>query len=160
MMPPGRLLLQSIDWARIRQLFDSLPTRVVLFDREHRFLYVNAEWSRLYDKPEDAVLGLTVAEVHGEEIFAQFRGWAERALAGEATEWDGYFELSRDRRFVRRTYAPLCDTAGAIAGYFVFTRDLTDLRQTEHDLAEQSAARSASEALSAAIVEEIGRAHV
>jgi two-component system NtrC family sensor kinase len=46
----------------------------------------------------------------------------------------------------------LHDAADTVTGYFVFSRDLTDLRQTEQNLAEQSAARSASEALNAAIV--------
>lgn len=45
---------------------------------------------------------------------------------------------------MRRTFAPLRDTTGAVEAYFVFSRDLIDLRQTEHDLAEQSPARSAS----------------
>ena len=153
MMPADHLLLQSIDWARIRQVFDSIPVRVVLFDREHRFLYVNTEWSRFHGKPENTVLGSTFTEVHDEELYAEVRPWAERALAGEVTDWRGWIEFAGRRYYVNGTYAPLCDSGGTVEGYFLFIRDLTDLRQTEDDLAEQSAARSASEALSAAIVE-------
>jgi PAS domain S-box-containing protein len=152
-MPAGRLLLQSIDWAQVRQVFDSLPVRVAVHDREHRFLYVNKGWSRFHDKPENAVLGRTIIEVHDEGIFAPVRPWAERALAGEPGEWHGWIELPVGRRYVSRTFAPLCDTTGAVEGYILFSRDLTDLRVTEQDLAEQSAARNASEALSAAIIE-------
>jgi PAS domain S-box-containing protein len=145
-MAAGRLLPQSIDWALVRQVLDSLPVRVALHDRRHRFLYVNTEWSRFHARPEDTVLGRTIAEVHDEEIFANVRPWAERALAGEGGEWLGWVELPQGRRYVRRTFAPLCDSTGEVEGYFVFSRDLTDLRQTERDLAEQSAARIASEA--------------
>jgi PAS domain S-box-containing protein len=151
-MPAGRLLLQSLDWAQFRQVLDSLPVRVALHDRKHRFLYANTEWSRFHGRPEEAVLGATTAELFGEEIFADERPWAERALAGEAGEWHSWLELPQGRRFVRRTFVPLRDAAGTVEGYFLFFRDLTDLRETERDLAEQSAARIASEALSAAII--------
>jgi PAS domain S-box-containing protein len=153
MMPAGRLLLQSIDWARVRQVFDSLPVRVAALDRRHRYLYVNTEWSRTLGKPEDAVLGRTIAEVFNEAHFADLLPWAERTLAGEPVESNSWVQFPWGRRYVRRTFAPLCNTAGAVEGYFVFTRDLTDLRETEQSLAEQSAARSVSEALSAAIIE-------
>ncbi len=145
-MPASSLLLQSIDWAQFRQVLDSLPVRVTLFDRKHRYLYVNTEWRRFYGKPEDAVLGRTIAELFGEEIFADARPWAERAVAGEAGERLGWVEFPQEQRFVRQIFVPLRDTAGAVQGYFVFNRDLTDLRHTEEGLAEQSAARSASEA--------------
>ena len=149
--PAASLKPQSIDWARVRQVFDNIPIRVVLLDREHRFLYVNAEWSNFYGKPEGTVLGLTVAEIHDEEILANVRPWAERALAGEVAEWDGWIELPSGRRFVLRTYAPLRDSVGAVEGYFVFSRDLTDLRQTEQAKAEAETAlaqlRQAQESL-------------
>jgi PAS domain S-box-containing protein len=81
-------IVESIGWAQVQQVFDSLPVRVALQDREYRFLYVNTESSRFHGKPEDTVLGATVAEVHGQELFATLRPWADRALAGEAGEWD------------------------------------------------------------------------
>jgi PAS domain S-box-containing protein len=145
MMLPDRRLLEGIGWAQVRRLFDSLPVRVGALDRKHRLLYVNTEWSRFHGKTEDAVLGRTLTEVFDEVHFADLRPWAERALAGEGVEANSWAQFSWGQRYVRRSFAPLCDTTGAVEGYFVFTRDLTDLRDTEHSLAEQSAARSASE---------------
>jgi PAS domain S-box-containing protein len=145
-MPADDLLLRSIDWPRVRHVFDCLPVRVAALDREHRYLYVNTEWSSFHGKPEDAVLGRTLAEVFNEVHAADVRLWAERTLAGESVEANCWVEFSWGQRYVRRTFAPLCGTSGLVEGYFVFTRDLTDLRQTEQNLAEQSAARSVSEA--------------
>jgi PAS domain S-box-containing protein len=143
--PAGRLLLQNIGWAQVRRLLDSLPVRVALLNREHRVLYVNPEWTTSFGKPENAVLGATVVELRDEKMFAAFRPRAERALAGEATEWNGWVDLPWGRRYVGRTFGPLCNNAGAVEGYFVLSRDLTDLRETERDLVEQSAARIASQ---------------
>jgi PAS domain S-box-containing protein len=145
-MLPGQHMLESFRWAEVRPVFDSVPIRVALLDRDHRYLYVNPEWCRSFDLAEDAVLGRTTAELFGEDVFANVRPHADRALAGEAGEWGGWVELRWGWRFLRRTFAPLRDATGAIRGYFSFTRDLTDLRQTEENLAEQAAARSAGEA--------------
>ena len=142
---------EAISWEQIRRLFDSMPVRIALLNRDHRYRYVNPEWSKAIGKAEDAVLGRTVAEVLGEGNVAR-PSIIERARSGETVEWDGWVEYPRGRRYVLCTLAPLRDAAGAVEGYFSFIRDLSDLRQTEQDLAEQSAARSASEALSAAII--------
>ncbi len=142
----GYRLLQGIGWEQVRQVLDSLPVRVTVHDGKHCFLYFNTEWSRFHGKPEDAVLGATLAEVHGDELFASLRPGAERALAGEAVEWHGWVELPQGRRYVLRTFAPLRDADGAVQGYFVFNRDLTEMREIERDRAEQLAARIASEA--------------
>ena len=152
MTAPGDPMQKSISWAQVRKVFDSMPIRIALLDLNHRHRYVNSEWSKFFDIPADATLGRTIGEVLGEETFANVRPQDERALAGETVEWGGWVEDRFGRRYVRRTCAPLRDTAGKIEGYFVFSRDLTDLRLTEENLAEQSAARSASEALNAAIV--------
>jgi two-component system NtrC family sensor kinase len=147
-----RAALSSISWARVRKIFDSIPIRIALLDLDHRHRFVNSEWSKFFGIPADAAIGRTIAEVLGEETFASVRPQDERALAGETVEWGGWVEDRFGRRYVRRTCTPMRETAGTIGGYFVFSRDLTDLRQTEQNLAEQSAARNASEALNAAIV--------
>ena len=41
MMPAGRLQPQSIDWVQLRQIFDRVPTRISMYDRDHRCFYVN-----------------------------------------------------------------------------------------------------------------------
>ena len=127
----------SISWAQVRKVFDSMPIRIALLDLNHRHRYVNSEWSRFFGIPADATLGRTIAEVLGEETFSNVRPQDERALAGETVEWGGWVEDRFGRRYVRRTCAPLRDTAGKIEGYFVFSGDLTDLRLTEQNLAEQ-----------------------
>jgi two-component system NtrC family sensor kinase len=145
-------MTEIVSWAQIRTVFDSMPIRIALLDLNHRHCYVNWEWSNFFGIPAEAALGRTIAEVLGEETFESVRLQDERALTGETTEWSGWVEDRFGRRYVRRTCAPLRDDAGIVKGYFVFSRDLTVLRQTEQNLAAQSAARIASEALNAATV--------
>ena len=144
--------LTGINEAQLRAVLDGIPARIALLDRERRYRYVNREYVDFAGKPEEEILGRTIPEVLAEEAFATFYPQGERALAGEIVPWEGWLDYRRGRRFLQRYCVPLRDAAGAIDGYFIFNRDITDLKQTELALAEQLAARSASEALSSAIV--------
>jgi PAS domain S-box-containing protein len=144
---PIHRALGSISEAQARTVFDSMPIRIALVDRDHRFRYANPEYSSSAGQSEDEILGRTIEEVFGERSYAIVSWQGERALAGETVQWDGWTESRRfGRRYARRICVPQRDAAGKVEGYFIFLRDLTDLRQTEESLAEQSAARSASEA--------------
>jgi two-component system NtrC family sensor kinase len=152
MRVPGEPMQESISWAQVRKVFDSTPVNIALVGRDRRYRYVNSELAKFIGKPEDAILGRTVAEVLGLETFAAVSSFGDRALAGETVDGGSWVEYPQGRRYVRRISVPLYDAAGTVEGYFIFVRDLTDLRQIEQNLAEQSAARSASEAINAAII--------
>jgi len=145
-------VLQDIDAAQLRAVFDNIPTRIALLDRDCRYRYINREYLEFCGKPEHEVLGHTIPEVLAEDPFAPFYPQGERALAGEIVPWEGWLEYRQGRRYIQRICVPLRDAAGAVDGYFIFNRDLTDLKQSEQALAEQLAARTTSEALNAAII--------
>src|SRR3954471_23476864 len=75
---------------QLRMLLDNIPARVALLDRERRHCYVNQEYMQFVGRPMEAILGRTVAEITGTAPFAEWRGLATRALAGEAVHWEGW----------------------------------------------------------------------
>jgi PAS domain S-box-containing protein len=149
-IPSRDRLLERFGWAQVRQLFDSMPIRIAVRDRDHRYLFTNLAYAKIHHLPENTMLGRTMAEILGErldkESYARILSQSERALAGEIVQWEGWIELRGGRRYVQWTFAPLGGADGAVEAYAIITRDATDLRHTEHDLAEQSAARIAGEA--------------
>jgi two-component system NtrC family sensor kinase len=138
--------------AQLRAALEAIPTRVALLDRDRRYIYVNRHYIEFAGKSEAEILGRTEVEVLAEEGFATLYPQGERALTGEVMQWEGWLEYRQGRRYLQRYCAPLLGDDGAIAGYFVFNRDLTELKLSEQSLAEQLAARTASEALNAAII--------
>lgn len=138
--------------AQLRAALEAIPTRVALLDRDRRYIYVNRHYIEFAGKTEAEILGCTEHEVLAEEGFATLYPQGERALSGEVMQWEGWLEYRQGRRYLQRYCAPLLGDDGAIAGYFVFNRDLTALKLSEQALAEQLAARTASEALNAAII--------
>jgi PAS domain-containing protein len=87
---------ESISWAQIRQVFNSMPLRIALLDGDYHYRYVNTEWSKFTGKPEDAVPGCTVAKVFGEEMFASVQPLDDRTPAGETVDQDGWVEHALD----------------------------------------------------------------
>jgi PAS domain S-box-containing protein len=146
--------------AQFRAILDAIPARVALLDRERRHRYVNREYAAFVARRPEEVLGHTVPELFGEEayarlvhIYAQLKPLGDKALAGEAARWEGWMQDTvRDVPcFVQRYYVPYRGTLGSVDGYFVFTRDLTALKQGEQQLAAQLEALQRSEALNTVI---------
>ena len=147
----------ALEAAQMRAVLDSIPARIALLDRGRRHRYVNQEYAAFLGKPAEAILGRTVAQMIGAKAYAQLRVHGARALAGETVRWEGWLpyqgtQTADGPRFVQRIYMPYRTDTGAVEGYFVFTRDLTELKRSEQQLAEQLAALRASEAMNGAIL--------
>jgi two-component system NtrC family sensor kinase len=140
----------SVD-PRLRLVLDAMPARVSLLDREHIHRYANADYAQLAGRPVSEILGRGAAEILGSAAYEALRPEAERALAGETVRWEGWMTFSRGHRLVQRVYLPHRTERGDIDGYFVFARDLTELKSGEWVVPDQFAALQASEAVSTAI---------
>ncbi len=135
--PPTPLFVGE---AQLRAILDAIPARVALYDRERRHRYVNREYASFVGRAPEAVVGLTLPEVMGRETYAklepfylQLRPHSARALAGEASRWEGWLPYSAGGApaFVQRLYVPYRGQGDAVEGYFVFARDLTELKRSE-----------------------------
>jgi PAS domain S-box-containing protein len=136
---------------RLRVVLDAMPARVSLLDRTQIHRYVNSEYAQLAGRPIGEILGRSIVEILGPTAYEALRPDAERALAGETLRWEGWMTFSRGHRLVQRIYSPYRSESGDIEGYFVFARDLTELKSGEWVVPDQFAALQANEAVSTAI---------
>ncbi len=137
--------------ARLRLILDAMPARVSLLDRGQIHRYVNDDYAAFVGKRVDEIVGRSAAEILGVAAFDAVRADAERALAGETVRWQGWMTFSGGHRLVQRVYFPYRGETGAIEGYFVFARNLTELKSGEWVVPDQFAALQASEAVNTAI---------
>jgi two-component system NtrC family sensor kinase len=149
---PGQSRLVAGE-AELRMLLDSVPARVVLLDRNRRHWYVNQDYARFVGRPIAEILGRTVQDIIGAGPYVELQPLGARALAGEVVHWQGWMphHQTKEPLFVQRFYVPYRAACGSIQGYFILTRDLTELKRTEQRLAEQLTALHASQALAEAI---------
>ena len=123
----------EIGEVQLRIVLDSIPARAAVLDRGRRHRYANLEYQRFTGRPNDKIIGQTVAEVIGAEAAARTLPLCERALAGETVEWSGWlpYDDGARPRFVQRFYMPYRGPRDKIDGYFVLARDLTDLKLSD-----------------------------
>ncbi|QEL26701.1 PAS domain S-box protein [Bosea sp. F3-2] len=130
----------------LHALFDSIPCRAVVLDRDAVFRYANREFLDFAGQAGDTVIGRSLGEVLGEAVAQSYATLMERLLAGERVRREGWADYGpRGRRYVQETLTPWRHGGGPVAGVIAIVRDMTDLKANE-------AALQATEAYNAAIV--------
>ena len=133
--------------AQLRAIADPAPVLIAHCDRDHRYKFANAPYAARFGLRREQVIGRRIAEVVGEAAYESFRGHVERALAGEAVE----FEMSIPCdgfgvHYMHGAYAPERNAEGKVVGLVAAIVDITDRNRVEmlllekHELLEQIAA--------------------
>ncbi len=118
--------------AHLRELFDAFPIGVSHVDRKQGITFANRIFRETYG---NFYPGVPAREFIGELVYAQNEPFIERALSGEALE----FELSEagddgqvSTRLLR--YVPEFDAAGTVTGFFALREDVTERRRAEEKI--------------------------
>jgi two-component system NtrC family sensor kinase len=143
------------DLALLTAVFDSVPGRAVLIDTGFIYRLVNQEFLDFVGRPSEAVIGRTVGDVLGEDVFAAYAPLTERLFTGEAVRWEGWADYGAfGRRYVQESITPYRPAdAAEPGGIIAISRDLTALKLHEQELAEQALRQAESEALHKAVVD-------
>lgn len=116
------------------------PDAVALVDSHYIYRVINSEYLRRTGRAHDGIVGHSVSEILGEEIFATLvKDKLDRCLAGETIHYGAWFEFApKGRRFIDVSYAPYRDEKGVITGVVVNSRDDTERRLAEKHLEDHS----------------------
>lgn len=123
--------------ALLTAVTDNASVGLALLDRERRYTFANATYSRILDLPADLV-GKGPAEVLGPVYADQIAPRLDRAFAGESVN----YELTRpdvgDRsaRHYTVRYDPLRNGGGVVEGVTVSIVDTTERKQYEDRIRE------------------------
>lgn len=137
----------------LRALLDAVPVRVVMIDRDSRYLYANRRFLDFVGLDEAEVLGRTPGELLGEGIGQIYTDIMPRMLStGESFRWSGWADYGRHgRRYVEGTLVPYAPE-GSMKGMLSFWLDLTDFKHQEDELAARARAQHESDRFHAAVV--------
>lgn len=120
------------------RIVSSTPDGIALVDRTYTYRLVNQTYLSANQKQREEIVGHTVSELMGDEIFqAVVQPQFDRCLAGETIQYETWFDYpDGEQRFVSVTYAPYVEGDGTLSGVVVTGRDLTDLKRAEDKLRE------------------------
>ncbi|PXW95195.1 PAS domain S-box-containing protein/diguanylate cyclase (GGDEF)-like protein [Sphaerotilus hippei] len=126
--------------AFLRQLTDSLPLRIAYLDRERRYRFVNAQWSRETGVPAADALGRRRAELFPDAPDAPLGERARLALQGQPQCFEFEETLQGQTRRLEHRLSPnhAIDDAGVL-GFFVAGVDVTQRSAGERALREIAA---------------------
>jgi PAS domain S-box-containing protein len=123
---------------RYERIVEFMPDLISVVDREGRYLLVNGSYQRASQLPPEALLGRSIADFVGPELFEKMsRPMLERALAGQTTERSAWITLADgSHQYHMVVYSPYIDRDGTITGAVISARDITTLKHTEEALQE------------------------
>ncbi len=108
-----------------RDILDAMPGRVVAVGPDRRFLFANRAYLDFLNRDARQVIGHPAAEVIGQAPAAAVSHFVERAFAGAQSEWEGWAEFhGLHPRYMRQTFLPMRDAAGAVSAVLVLSDDL------------------------------------
>jgi two-component system, cell cycle sensor histidine kinase and response regulator CckA len=143
--PKGEVTPFPPDTAEIYQdVLAAAGDLVAVVDRDLRYVVANTAHLAAHGRKLSGLVGRTVPEVMGAEVFeAHLRRHYERALAGDAVAFEGWFELRAvGRRYYAVSLRPRRLSDGTVPGLVIVVRDLTE-REEAIDLVRQSRAQLA-----------------
>ncbi|MEK8033484.1 PAS domain-containing protein [Ideonella sp. DXS29W] len=138
-----------------RTLTDTLPGRVVYWDRHMRCRFANRSFLEWFEKTEDEVIGHPLNDVFEGEFLQRVLPRLRTALRGEALHFEReQIERHGQSHFYQLHYLPDEAVPGEVLGVYVMAFDITPLKRAENELlranAELEHSRNAAEAASRA----------
>jgi PAS domain S-box-containing protein len=123
---------------RFRLAVDNIPSSFVIYDRERRFEFVNAEGLRRTRLPIEAFIGRTDEEIHPPEVTEKYLPILQRAVETRSLQsTECTITLPTTDTFTTVvTYVPLLDERGEIYQILSITHDLTQRKRAEQALRE------------------------
>jgi len=138
-----------------RLILDHMPAMIGYWDRNLRNRYGNHAYKFWFGIDPETMLGKHISEVIGEERYRLNLPYIEKALAGEAQEFEREIP-SPDGSVVRYSLANYIPDIvdGEVMGFYVMVSDITTLKKTKIKLQESEEKLRHSENLYRSILEE------
>jgi PAS domain S-box-containing protein len=105
-------------------------------DKDYVYRAVNETYARYAKRPREEIIGLSVAELLGAEVFKeQVKPHLDRCLEGEEVHYQAWFPVTGEQaRYMDVGYYPVRDDNGAVGGVVVASRDMTERKTVEEAL--------------------------
>ncbi len=126
---------------KYERIVSATSDHISLVDRNYIYQVVNGAYLTAYDKPYDEIIGHSVGNLLGSDVFKNvIKENLDKCLTGETIDYQAWFAYKNlGQRFMSVTYSPYVGPGNMISGAVVSARDITGLKQTEDALRESQA---------------------
>lgn len=121
---------------RYRLLADNVPGMIGYWDSDMRCRFANQAYIEWFGREPDAIVGITMLELVGEDLFSKNAPYIYAALAGERQNFErALTKPSGEVGYVWAQYLPDIGPTGEVRGFYAMLTDVSELKQ--RNLAEQ-----------------------
>ena len=116
----------------LRLITDTVPALIAYFDSQEIYRYVNKGYADWFGLAKEDLLGRCVRAVVGDEVYNDIARHVHYALQGKSVSYE-YAMHHADGRVVyaRSELVPERDAQGGVAGCFVLSVNITDLKNAQ-----------------------------
>ena len=127
----------GFNFAGILAIADALPMPIAYLDEQQRYLFINKAFAEFFERPRSKILGLTVQQLLGDEIYAVRKPMFDAAYAGER-QWFAaeYPHPTRGPLAIQAEYIPQVSPDGKVRSIVALVLDVTEQRVAERALLE------------------------
>ncbi|MDR3578046.1 MAG: response regulator [Anaerolineaceae bacterium] len=124
-------------WRRYEFIANSSHELMTLIDKDYRYQAVNDAFCQAQNNPREFILGKTVGEIWGKLKFeTEIKPQLDKGFAGKINNVESWAKVRNvGRRYLEITYYPFFNLENLVTHVVVVTRDNTDRRIAEENLA-------------------------
>jgi PAS domain S-box-containing protein len=117
--------------ARLRLINDNMPVLIGYIDKNETYQYANKGYSDWFGIPPDEVLGSSIPQVIGNDIYSQIKEDVRQALCGQQRTYEYHMERKGKTVFARTTLVPEISLDNEALGFFALSQDITEQKQLQ-----------------------------
>ena len=119
----------------LRLITDTVPALIGYFDKQEIYTYVNKVYSDWFGFTKEEMVGRSIHDVVGEEVYASVSIYVQQALQGQRVSYEYAMRRPTGQVFhARSELVPELDADGRVAGCFVLSVNITDLKNAQSAL--------------------------
>jgi diguanylate cyclase (GGDEF)-like protein/PAS domain S-box-containing protein len=117
--------------ATLRALTDAIPALVAFIDNDERYQFCNRQSQTIFNIDPESMLGRSLLEFYGEELYQQVKPHIDAALAGQAVIYERAIPTALGMRHQECRHIPQMDNTGQPNGFYVTAWDITERKTQE-----------------------------
>ena len=118
--------------AQFVALTENLPAMVARFDREVRYTYANARSRSML--PGVELVGKSLREVRGEQIYARVESYVQGVLRGQPQSFETRRQIDEPDVELHVQFVPDLAADGRVQGFYSLSFDITEAKRNEREL--------------------------
>lgn len=116
----------------LRLITDTVPALIAYFDHQEIYRYVNKGYAEWFGSVKEEVLGRSIREVTGDEVYTDISRHVHQALQGHSVSYEyAMRHFGGGVVYARSELVPERDAQGQVAGCFVLSVNITDLKNAQ-----------------------------